>query len=179
MSGTPIVVPPLIVMNGLSYTGRWEFTVPGSPSITRALCKGLLLYISSYLPWAPFYVFISFFNYIWSSFGSFLSDIPPTTGYKFWFMAADSVFPEMSVLRWVILFVNISWVFLFVNISYNDVFRPHGILNNERFYCKIKRVEIFLFFTYFKQTFVLSVLFLCFLASKALLVTSLAFNPKL
>lgn len=170
MSGTPIVVPPLIMMNGLSYTGRWEFTVPGSPSITRALCKGLLLYISSYLPWAPFYVFISFFNYIWSSFGSFLSDIPPTTGYKFWFMAADSVFPEMSVLRWVILFVNIS---------YNDVFRPHGILNNERFYCKIKRVETFLFFTYFKQTFVLSVLFLCFLARKALLVTSLAFNPKL
>lgn len=145
MSGTPIVVPPLIMMNGLSYTGRWEFTVPGSPSITRALCKGLLLYISSYLPWASFYVFISFFNYIWSSFGSFLSDIPPTTGYKFWFMAADSVFPEMSVLRWVILFVNISWVFLFVNISYNDVFRPHGILNNERFYCKIKRVETFLY----------------------------------
>lgn len=141
MSGTPIVVPPLIMMNGLSYIGRWEFTVPGSPSITRALCKGLLLYISSYLPWAPFYVFISFFNYIWSSFGSFLSDIPPTTGYKFWFMAADSVFPEMSVLRWVILFVNISWVFLFVNISYNDVFRPHGILNNERFYCKSRELR--------------------------------------
>lgn len=115
------------------------------------LCPGLHLshghcvrdYCCTYPVTSPGHRFM--FSYIWSSFGSFLSDIPPTTGYKFWFMAADSVFPEMSVLRWVILFVNISWVFLFVNISYNDVFRPHGILNNERFYCKIKRVETFLY----------------------------------
>lgn len=141
MLGIFIVVFLFIMMNGFFYIGWWEFIVFGFLFIIWVLCKGLLLYIFSYFFWVLFYVFIFFFNYIWLLFGLFFFDIFFIIGYKFWFMVVDFVFFEMLVLCLVILFVNIF---------YNDVFRLYGILNNECFYCKIKRVEIFLFFMYFK-----------------------------
>lgn len=141
MLGIFIVFFLFIMMNGFFYIGWWEFIVFGFLFIIWVLCKGLLLYIFSYFFWVLFYVFIFFFNYIWLLFGLFFFDIFFIIGYKFWFMVVDFVFFEMLVLCWVILFVNIF---------YNDVFRLYGILNNECFYCKIKRVEIFLFFMYFK-----------------------------
>lgn len=141
MLGIFIVVFLFIMMNGFFYIGWWEFIVFGFLFIIWLLCKGFLLYIFSYFFWVLFYVFIFFFNYIWLLFGLFFFDIFFIIGYKFWFMVVDFVFFEMLVLCWVILFVNIF---------YNDVFRLYGILNNECIYCKIKRVEIFLFFMYFK-----------------------------
>lgn len=107
----------------------------GSPSITRACVRD---WCCTYPVLSPEHRFVFSFPFLIISghrLGrSFLTSLPQQVVNSD-LSSRIPFFPEMSVLHRVILFVKMF---------YNNVFRPHGLLNNERFLLKkIERVESF------------------------------------